>query len=430
MVVADMARSENAFTPPSDSNPANTQVIVLAFEGPDSYAHRGRLAESVLGLCGALMNRGFGTTLIFPGDPACPAEEVVEKTGLKLVRWGQWVSRYYPNGPYEGLETRVRDFSDGVSLYVGDLLTRTNPGQRVVIIGHEWQTAGALQRLHRDLLYRGQRDRAVLIWTMRHALNLAHVDVRALSDAAVLTTVSRFLKHEMWKSGVDPLVLPVGLPDHYFIRPASALVEQWRTLGVGHTLLWKPGPWRVDATGERVLRALLDLKNRGRRPLLILEEDMPVAAAEYAASLGLYCHGEAVLSQTSALDRPTTSVDIVALDRQIDDSERAALARAAVATLALGEDDPTGVAVLEEMARGAVVITDNAMCDALIPAINSLPLETDEATELVAAVEELVVHADRSDVVRRNARRTAEAYAWDRVVDNLLAKLEFIVIRR
>jgi len=41
-----------------------------------------------------------------------------------------------------------------------------------------------------------------------------------LAQAAVITTVSRSLKHLMWGVGVDPLVLPNGLAAEAFELPA------------------------------------------------------------------------------------------------------------------------------------------------------------------------------------------------------------------
>jgi hypothetical protein len=35
-------------------------------------------------------------------------------------------------------------------------------------------------------------------------------------------------------------------------------------------------------------------------------------------------------------------------------------------------------------------------------------------------------HPDDMDAIRKGARRTAATFVWDRVIDNLLSKLEYI----
>ncbi|HWE62819.1 MAG TPA: glycosyl transferase family 1, partial [Chloroflexota bacterium] len=82
--------------------PENTVFVILSFEGPDVYSQAGGLGVRVTELADALAEEGYETHLIFVGDPDLPAYETRRDGKLHWRRWSQWISRYNPNGVYQG----------------------------------------------------------------------------------------------------------------------------------------------------------------------------------------------------------------------------------------------------------------------------------------------------------------------------------------
>jgi len=99
--------------------PENTEFVILSFEGPDPYSNAGGLGVRVTELSRALADAGFRTHLFFIGDPEKPP---IEAGGGRLIlrRWGQWISRYYPNGVYQGEKQKLYDFHSSVPGVIAD----------------------------------------------------------------------------------------------------------------------------------------------------------------------------------------------------------------------------------------------------------------------------------------------------------------------
>ena len=90
---------------------------------------------------------------------------------------------------------------------------------RAVVLAEEWQTVDAVLHLHWLLERRRLRDRVAILWNANNNFGFERIDWPRLAAAAVITTVSRYMKHRMGALGVDPLVIPNGLPGEAF-RPA------------------------------------------------------------------------------------------------------------------------------------------------------------------------------------------------------------------
>ena len=91
----------------------------------------------------ALAAAGHQTHVLFVGDPSRPAVEVTNEGRLVLHRWCQWLSKYYPRGVYDGEEAKLHDFNESAPRFIVDDLVRPAlaVGQRVIVMGEEWQTA-------------------------------------------------------------------------------------------------------------------------------------------------------------------------------------------------------------------------------------------------------------------------------------------------
>ncbi|HEX9038462.1 MAG TPA: hypothetical protein VF808_15880, partial [Ktedonobacterales bacterium] len=180
-------------------SPETAVFVSLCFEGPDVYSTAGGLGTRVAEFTEALASQGYQTHLIFVGDPNKPSVEDRAGGKLRIERWGQWISKYYPNGVYDGEEGKLNDYNDSVPRHVCDDIARPAiaDGKIVVIIGEDWHTAEAISRVS-DLLYAANlRNRALIMWNCNSLMSLHRVNWGRLGYTAAITTVSRYMKHRL-----------------------------------------------------------------------------------------------------------------------------------------------------------------------------------------------------------------------------------------
>ena len=137
-------------------DPDSAVFVILSFEGPDIYSQAGGLGVRVTELADALAEEGYETHLIFIGDPNEPANETRRGGKLHWHRWSQWLSRYNPNGVYQGEDDKVRDFNRSVPPWVVGNIARpaAEQGKLLVVLAEEWHTAYAVCELSDWLLRR------------------------------------------------------------------------------------------------------------------------------------------------------------------------------------------------------------------------------------------------------------------------------------
>jgi hypothetical protein len=118
----------------------------------------------VTGLVAALSRGGFETHLWFVGDSGLVGYE--QQGALHLHRWCQWISRYHPQGVYDGEDGKFNDYAASLPprLLEDALRPRLVNGARAVILAEEWHTVHAV--LHLDGLLRAARlrDRVRIFW--------------------------------------------------------------------------------------------------------------------------------------------------------------------------------------------------------------------------------------------------------------------------
>ncbi len=174
------------------------QFHIISFEGPDGYAQAGGIASRVTGLSEALANAGFETHLWFVGDPARPGHETKDR--LRLHRWCQWISHYYSGGVYEGEEEKRADFVHSLPPFLLQevlLPYLRKTGGQAVVLAEEWQTVDAV--LHLDWLLRnaGVRQQVSIFWNANNTFGFERINWYRLAEAAVITTVSRYMRHSI-----------------------------------------------------------------------------------------------------------------------------------------------------------------------------------------------------------------------------------------
>jgi hypothetical protein len=209
-------------------SPANTVFVLLCFEGPDVYSTAGGLGTRVTELSEALATQGYKTHLIFIGDPYKPAVEERANGKLILERWSQWISKYYLNGVYDGEEQKLYDYNDTVPYHIFNNIV--NPAiaeeKTVVVMGEDWHTAEVMTRTSDLLHWFGVRQKVLLLWNLNSLMSLNRIDWQRLNFVTTLCTVSKYMKHKMWDLGVNPLVIPNGIPTRHLEPIDTTAVER------------------------------------------------------------------------------------------------------------------------------------------------------------------------------------------------------------
>jgi hypothetical protein len=83
------------------------------------------------------------------------------------------------------------------------LLPHLQQGRRAVILAEEWQTVHAV--LHLDWLLRqaGVRHQVTILWNANNTFSFHRIDWARLAQAAVITTVSRYMKQVVYSYLAD-----------------------------------------------------------------------------------------------------------------------------------------------------------------------------------------------------------------------------------
>lgn len=419
-------------TGPAVASDERWQFHLLSFEGPDPYARAGGIASRVSGLAGALADGGFDTHLWFIGDPGLPGHETQGR--LTLHRWCQWISAYHPGGVYDGEEGKQADYAASLPPFlIHDVLRPglAHPGRRAVILAEEWQTVNAV--LHLDWLLRrlGLRDRVDIFWNANNTFGFDRIDWPRLRAAARPTTVSRYMRYQMWKRGVDPLVIPNGLVAEAYCAPDAAAVRAFRHHVPGRFVLGKIARWDPDKRWLLAVDTIGDLKRRGADPILVARGGVEAHGGEVVRRAAVAqlrvawrqptAPGEGgLLAALSAL----RDVDVVLLATPLDGPAARLLLRGADAVLANSGREPFGLVGLETMAVGGLACTGGTGEDYVVAGWNALVLQTTDPAEFVAHYQWLRADARRARFLRRNGLTTARRYAWAEIIQrNLLPHL-------
>ena len=419
-------------------SPATLTFCLLSFEGPDRYAQAGGLGMRVTHLAEALARQGYETHLLFVGDPAAPGQESLLDGRLTLHRWCQWISTYHLAGVYAAEEAKVHDFNDSVPQFVLEQVVRPAlaAGCLPVILAEEWHTAEALIRLDEQLQAAGLRQSCVLFWNANNTMSFHRVNWPRLAHAAQLTTVSRYMKHLMWNIGLNPLVIPNGIPTSLLAPVDNAQVEDLRdTFNIKNEglMLFKVGRFDPAKRWIMAVEAAAQLKAGGRRVVFPLRG-------------GIESHGYEVMGRArdrgltiaEVDDEPTSWDELLELFKRTGPADvynicfsmPQAFLRpfyaAADAVLANSGHEPFGLVGLEAMAAGGLVFTGATGEEYTLTGQAAVVLDTDRPEEIVIPLLELQMDPVRARQMRLAARERAAAFTWERVCEVLLEKVLFI----
>lgn len=419
--------------------PTNTIFVMLCFEGPDVYSTAGGLGTRVTELSEALANQGYTTHLIYIGDPNKPAIETHLGGHLILRRWSQWVSKYYPNGVYDGEEQKLYDYNESVPYHIYHEIARpaVAEGKLVVILGEDWHTAETMIRTSDLMHWFGIRQKILLLWNLNSLMSLNRIDWQRLNFVTTLCTVSKYMKHKMWSFGVNPLVIPNGIPTRHLMPVDEKKVRRLReTASQGdprRMFLFKIGRFDPDKRWMMAIEAVARLKHSGHPVTLFVRGGIEPHGADvlrHAYHIGLTIHDVTAhrpnLDQCLEVIEHAGQADVYNLRFYLPEEFVRTIYRASDATLANSGHEPFGLVALEVMAAQGIAVTGSTGEDYAISLENAIVTETDDPDEIVGYLLYLRRHPEEQERIRVASRLTAQQFLWDQVIENLLSKLEFL----
>ena len=413
----------------------NTVFVIVSFEGRDPYSLAGGLGVRVANLSETLADIGFPVHVFFIGDPKLPGEEVSQGGRLVLHRWCQWISQYHPKGVYDGEEGKLDDFNRSLPSYIVEHVAAPaiSQGKLVAILGEEWQTTEAMCRISDLLHQRGLRDKAILFWNANNTLSFNRIDWGLLNHTTTITTVSRYMKHIMWGMGLNPLVIPNGIPKRLLQPVEEEKVQHLRRcLSIdGGMVLAKVARWDPDKCWHMAVESVARLKQRGMRAVLLARggiEPHGLEVLSRARVLGLtVCEARA---SDNSLDsyfyalQNSCQADVIDIKFHLPQDFLRIIYRASDAVLANSGHEPFGIVGLETMAAGGIAFTGSTGEDYAIPYHNAFVLETSDPREIEGYLMYLRECPDEGTRIRSEAQRTAAYFTWEAAAENLISKLE------
>lgn len=421
--------------------PENTEFVVLSFEGPDTYARAGGLGVRVAELTGALASRGFDTHLYFIGDPAQAPIEKIEGLPLWMHRWSQWISKHHPNGVYDGEAGKLKDYRRSIPAHL--IEHRIRPavarGKRVVILSEEWHTADAACDLSDALWRAGLRDDTILVWNANNTLGFENVNFERLRFTQTVCTVSRYMKHEMWSWGCNPIVLPNGIPAR--LLEQSPLVDELAAMAQARLkdrlTVGKVARFDPDKRWLMAVDAAAGLKRAGLPVLFIAKGGLEAHGHDViqrAISCGLRIKDVASDSRDPrtlmrTLLAAADGADMLNVQFYLSEPIKQALFKVADVMLQNSGREPFGLVGLEVMAAGGLVFTGATGEEYARSHDNAVVLDTEDPKEIEATIIDLLSSPDEVSRMRRNGIATARQYTWDHVVDQMLRRFRYLAAR-
>lgn len=404
------------------------QFHMLSFEGPDPYSRAGGLATRAEGLVGTLAGLGFETHLWFIGDPALPGHEI--RGQLRLHRWAQWVSRHHPGGVYDGEWGKREEYARTLPPFLVNevLLPAVKQGEHAVVMAEEWHTVHTVMHLNWLLERAGIRDRVTILWNANNTFGFDRIGWRGLKGAAVITTVSRYMKHQMALLGVEALVVPNGLSGEAFDPTPAVACAALRRQFRDRTMIVKMARWDPDKRWLSAVEIVAAMKRAGWRPLLIARGGAEPHGVEVLAAISAHGLNRAdrrwespgVAGILEALRGIETEVDVVNLRSHVDPHARRLLFRGSDAVLANSSHEPFGLVGLEAMAAGGLACTGCTGEDYAVPGQNALVLETGEPDEFLGMFARLRAAPEQARAMRHAGRLTARRFSWSDIVERVL----------
>jgi len=415
-----------------------SEVVLVAFEGPDRYSFVGGLATRMNDLAEALTARGHRVRHLFLGDPALPATELRNDGTLLLERWAQWISRYHPKDVYDGEDGKWRNFGRTVPPHLLEqvIVPAARAGKRAVLLFEDWQTANAAINTTVLAQRAGLRSAITPFWNANNTYGFGSIDFPLLAGAATITTISRFMRAEMVKSGVEPEILPNGIAERFAVPVPPADVRAMRVGLAGRPSLVKVARFDADKRWLWAIDAVAHLRDIGTHPRFMMRG----SRSDYGDIVGARIRERGLTLQRVALgpNAPPKELaaalhdveaDVAFLDFFVSERALRALYGAADGVLANSEKEPFGLVGLEVMGAGGIAFVGRTGEDYAIPYGNSVVVQSDDPRELVTHLAALGSRPELGARIRTDGRATAKRYVWPRMLDAMEASWEAAATR-
>ncbi|HEY6411485.1 MAG TPA: glycosyltransferase, partial [Ktedonobacteraceae bacterium] len=247
----------------------------------------------------------------------------------------------------------------------------------------------------------------------------------------------KYMKHKMWSYGVNPLVIPNGIPARHLAPVDAKDVKRLREIArqgdPRRFFLFKIGRFDPDKRWIMAIDAVARLKYSGHPVSLFVRGGIEPHGADvlrHAYNIGLsirdvVAHRPNVKQCMEAVSKAGPA-DIYNLRFFLPEEFVRTTYAAADATLANSGHEPFGLVALEVMAAKGIAVTGSTGEDYAISFENAIVTETDDPDEIVGYLLYLRRHEAEQEGIRLAGRQTAEQFLWDQVIANLVGKLEFL----
>jgi glycosyltransferase involved in cell wall biosynthesis len=240
------------------------------------------------------------------------------------------------------------------------------------------------------------------------------------------------MKHIMWRMGIDPLVIPNGIPNSLLGRVSSQAAERLRKSIDADLVLAKVARWDPDKRWNMAIEAMANLKARGKKAVLLARGGIEPHGQEVldnARSRGLKVRdvrtqGNTFREYIDAI-RDGDAADILNLRFHCPQTLLKFVYHISDAVLANSGHEPFGLVGLETMASGGIAFTGSTGEDYAIPYRNAMVMETADPKEIETYISYLDQHPEERRRMRQAGRGTAGQYVWEKVMRNLVRKLEY-----
>jgi glycosyltransferase involved in cell wall biosynthesis len=209
------------------------------------------------------------------------------------------------------------------------------------------------------------------------------------------------------------------------------VVEDLRAAAASEHFCFKIGRFDPDKRWLMAVSAAGYLKRHGHRVRMVFRGGREPHGGEvfaHAEQQGLSVVDVKAPGEPSGLStilRDNPDADIVNLTSFLSDAVLGVIYSASDAVLANSGHEPFGLVGLEVMAAGGLAVTGSTGEDYAAAYRNALVLETDDPIELVTELNLLKQRPKLAAAIRRRGRVTARLYTWEKVIDQLLLKVEF-----
>lgn len=420
-------------------SPETTVFVVLSFEGPDPYSQAGGLGTRIHNLCEGLAGLGYETHLYFIGDPNLPGEERFVGGKYILHRWCQWLSGYHPNGVYDNEDSKVSDYTWSVPTHILEHIARpaAAQGKRMVVMAEEWHTVDALSGLSDVLHKHGLRHMAAMLWNANNTMSFHRINWGRLTYVSTVTAVSKFMKHLMWPLGINPVVIPNGIPERMLkpVDPGQAERLRAALASRGSNLsVLKIGRFDPAKRWMMAVEAVGMLKQRGIRTTFLVRGGIEPHGGDFfrrAGELGLQVR-DIVLQRPNveqciqAIQDAPREADILNLKFFLPEEFVMLMYHVMDGVFANSGFEPFGLVGLEVMAAGGIAFTGSTGEDYVVPFVNAISVETDDPREILTYLTFLHENPDKKEKIKQKARETARDFIWPVVIENLVQRVEFL----